>query len=69
MSLIGDEKGSVMDLPHVLIEIRQGAGLLAATLTAFAVAALRSGAHRSVVALLLFLAGTALTVAILGTAA
>lgn len=56
------------NLLHVLSEIRQEAGLLAVTLTVFAAAALRSGAHRGIVALLMFLAGIALTTAILGTA-
>jgi len=51
---------------EVLANLTRGAGLLAVLLTAFAIAALRSGTHRSVVAVLMFLAGIALTARIFG---
>lgn len=51
---------------EVLADLTQEAGLLAVALTALAIAALRSGAHRSIVAVLMFMAGITLTAMIFG---
>ncbi len=51
---------------EVLAGLTQEAGLLAVTLTALAITALRSEAHRSIILVLMFMAGIALTAMIFG---